>query len=127
MAEGRMSELRRLVHIANEFNRAAAFKYAGDAESVAKLQSAFSAEDLTRIVELQESLRDTALAVYRRGGTEAEAEEEMAPGWLMKSCSINQTQPRQVTPWRSKPRFPISGPAPSTKFTRLSSQARSRF
>jgi hypothetical protein len=77
-----MSELRRLVHIANEFNRAAAFKYAGDAESVAKLQSSFSAEDLTRIVELQESLRDTAIAVYRRGGTEAEAEEEMASGWL---------------------------------------------
>jgi hypothetical protein len=77
-----MSELKRLVGISNDFNRAVAFKYASDMESRERLQKSFTQDDIFEISTLQNKLQRTAVEVFKQGGSEEEAEEQMAPAWL---------------------------------------------
>jgi hypothetical protein len=68
-----------LVHISNKFNRAVADAYGKDADKAQKLRSAFTAFDMRDIADLQQSSHTKIMDVFRRGGTQEEAEEAVAP------------------------------------------------
>jgi hypothetical protein len=76
-----------LVHISNKFNQAVADTYGQDAVKAQKLRSAFSAFDMRDIANLQQSSHTKIMDVFRRGGTQEEAEEAVAPD-LIKMTDI---------------------------------------